>query len=160
MGLEIERKFLVEKRDWSSLAEGKICRQGYLSVLDSTVVRIRIIGDEAFLTVKGPDPGSGRREFEYEIPVKDATEMLVELCEKPVIEKARHRIPYAGHTWEVDVFHGDNEGLVLAEVEVDRTDEVVELPPWVSREVTGDHRYNNTWLVKHPFRTWERTSFP
>lgn len=160
MGIEIERKFLVEKRDWSSLAEGKVCRQGYLSLRSGAVVRVRIIDDEAFLTVKGPDTGSGRREFEYGIPVEDATAMLVELCEKPVIEKTRHRISFAGHLWEVDVFHGDNEGLVLAEVELDRADEVVELPPWTSREVTGDHRFSNAWLVEHPFRKWEKTALP
>ena len=154
MGIEIERKFLVDKRDWSRMGEGCVYRQGYFPTADNVALRVRIAGDAAYLTVKGPKVGAGRTEFEYGIPVDDARQMLIELCRKPIIEKTRYRIDFGGRTWEVDVFHGDNEGLVVAEVEIERADAPVEIPPWVVREVTGDHRYNNTWLVGNPYCTW------
>lgn len=156
LGREIERKFLVHTRDWASMSEGVVYRQGYLPSKNRVVVRVRIAGERAFLTVKGPDLGSARSEFEYPIPVADARQMLVELCEKPVIEKVRHRIDFGGHAWEVDVFHGDNEGLVLAEVELGSIDEPVALPPWAGKEVTGDSRYFNCSLVTRPYRIWDK----
>ena len=154
MGVEIERKFLVEKRDWSLMDEGCPYRQGYFPTTGNLALRVRIAGDAAFLTVKGPNSPHGRTEFEYGIPVDDARQMLIEFCRKPIIEKTRYRIAFRGRTWEVDVFHGDNEGLVVAEVEIEHPDASVEIPPWVVREVTGDHRYNNTWLVGNPYCTW------
>jgi CYTH domain-containing protein len=151
---EIERKYLVSPMDWSSMAEGVPCRQGYLLSGVGVTVRVRVAGSRAFLTVKGPEVESLRREFEYAIPVPEARQMLIELCEKPIIEKTRYPITFSGHTWEVDVFHGDNEGLVLAEVELGSRDEPVELPLWVTDEVTGDPRYYNVSLVKEPYRSW------
>lgn len=155
MGIEIERKFLVRKTDWEALGEGTVFRQGYLPAGGETVVRVRLDGAKAFLTVKGPDTGGGRLEFEYPIPPVDAEEILVRLCRKPVIEKTRYRIPYKGALWEVDVFHSDNEGLVVAEVELDDPEEEVELPPWVTQEVTADPKYSNARLAEHPYRNWK-----
>ena len=158
MAIEIERKFLVEERNWDSMAEGTILRQGYFPSEGTTVVRVRVGGGKAFLTVKGPDTGKGRLEFEYPLPPGDAEEMLVHFCRKPIIEKTRYRIPHAGLTWEIDVFHSDNEGLVVAEVELSRPNQEVELPPWVGREVTGDPKYGNASLVGQPYRTWNNRS--
>lgn len=154
MGTEIERKYLVKPMDWGSMAEGVPCRQGYLLSGSAVTVRVRVAGSRAFLTVKGPEADSLRTEFEYAVPVSEAIQMLIELCEKPIIEKTRYKIPFGGHIWEVDVFHGDNEGLVVAEVELESPDEQVQLPPWVTDEVTGDPRYYNVSLVKGPFRDW------
>lgn len=154
MGTEIERKFLARKTDWEALGESTLLRQGYFLTGSDVVVRIRLGGGKAFLTVKGPESGGKRLEFEYSIPPADAEEMLIRLCRKPVIEKTRYRIPYKGRTWEVDVFHSDNEGLVLAEVELDSPHDKVELPPWVEAEVTGDPRYSNAKLAEEPYGTW------
>jgi adenylate cyclase len=154
MAIEIERKFLVTDRDWGSLAPGVTIRQGYLPSRDDTVTRVRIVGDKGFLTLKGPDRGAGRPEFEFSIPPQQARQILLELCEKPIIEKTRHRIDYGNRTWEIDVFHSDNEGLVVAEIELTSKDEKVDLPPWVRKEVTDDQRYYNVNLVKAPYRSW------
>jgi CYTH domain-containing protein len=160
MGVEIERKFLVEMRDWDSMGEGTVLRQGYFPTEGKTVIRVRVGGGEAFLTVKGPDRGRGRLEFEYPVPPVDAEEMLIQFCRKPIIEKTRYRIPHAGLTWEVDVFHSDNQGLVVAEVELSSPGQEIDLPPWVDREVTGDPKYSNASLVQRPFHTWETEEFP
>jgi CYTH domain-containing protein len=154
MGLEIERKFLVAGTAWKALAEGILYRQGYLSRAGGPTVRVRIAGDKGFLTIKGPSRGLARAEFEYAIPVEDAAEMLDALCEKPLIEKTRYRIPFGSHTWEVDEFHGENAGLVVAEVELRSADEEPVRPPWVGREVSRDPRYFNSNLAKNPFRIW------
>jgi CYTH domain-containing protein len=154
MGVEIERKFLVVGDDWRSLAEGIEYRQGYLSTVKERTVRVRTVGDRGFLTIKGITTGATRAEFEYEIPKLDADQMIDELCERPIIHKTRYRIPYQGHVWEVDEFHGDNEGLILAEIELDDEDETFELPPWIGEEVTGDPRYFNANLVAHPYSMW------
>jgi CYTH domain-containing protein len=119
------------------------------------VVRARIAGDAAFLTVKGPDGPEGRLEYEYTIPCADAEEIMVHLCEKPIIEKTRYRIKFGGLVWEVDVFHSDNEGLVLAEVELQSAGQEVPLPPWVTDEVTGNPKYSNASLVKNPYAKWK-----
>ena len=154
MGKEIERKFLVRDDSFRNLAEGVLIRQGYLVAGGLTSVRVRTMGDEAFLTVKGETIAASRDEYEYQIPTGDALEMIRELCEKPIIEKHRYLIDYKGYRWEIDEFHGMNEGLVVAEVELDSEDEAFEKPPWIGEEVTGDERYYNVNLVKNPFIRW------
>ena len=116
-------------------------------------VRVRLAGERAFLTIKGRTNGASRTEFEYPIPAEDAPSLLA-LCETPLIEKTRHRIVHAGLTWEIDVFHEENEGLVVAEVELQSTDQRVDLPEWAGDEVTSDPRYVNANLVGHPYRVW------
>jgi CYTH domain-containing protein len=118
-------------------------------------VRIRTIGDEAFLTVKGVTISATRDEYEYPIPEQDALEMLRDLCDKPLLEKDRYILEYKGYTWEVDEFHGMNEGLVVAEIELDSEDEDFKKPTWIGEEVTGDARYFNVNLVKHPYISWK-----
>lgn len=152
MGVEIERKFRV-REDFQPRGTGTRIVQGYLSRDPARTVRVRIAGDRAYLTVKGETHGARRSEFEYEIPAADARAMLA-LCAPPLVEKTRRRVPYAGHTWEVDVFHGANEGLRVAEVELRDEAEDVTLPPWVTVEVTGEKRYYNASLIAHPFTLW------
>lgn len=155
MGIEIERKFLVSDHSFKDLAyNSEYIRQGYLSRNPDCTVRLRIRGNRAFLTVKGRNNGLVRKEFEYEIPVKDAGEMFG-LCEGGVIEKTRHLINYSGNLWEIDEFHGDLRGLVLAEVELKSKDEVVALPPFIGKEVSDDPRYYNSNLLKLDFQDAE-----
>jgi adenylate cyclase len=153
MALEIERKFLVKKGDRPS-AKGTKYRQGYLNSFRERTVRVRTIGDKGYLTVKGISRGSVRLEYEYEIPVSEAAVMLDDLCEKPLIEKKRYKIEYRGLTWEVDEFFGANEGLVVAEVELEREDQEFVKPDWVGEEVTGDPKYYNANLVHYPYEKW------
>lgn len=152
MATEIERKFLVVDDAWSDGATGIRMAQGYLAIEPERTVRVRLAGDEAWLTIKGPTRGISRFEFEYPIPVDDARSLL-ELCVSKVIDKTRHRIPHAGHVWEVDVFHGENEGLVIAEVELADESIMPELPPWVGEEVSHDPRFTNSSLSRRPFST-------
>jgi CYTH domain-containing protein len=154
MGVEIERKFLVEGDEWRAGSTGTEYRQGYLSTVKERTVRIRTMGGRAVLTVKGITVGATRAEFEYDIPFGDAEQMLDELCERPLIEKTRHLIEYRGLTWEVDEFDGANAGLLIAEVELDEDGQTVELPSWVGDEVTEDPRYYNANLIAHPYREW------
>lgn len=154
MGSEIERKFLLRDGSWRAGASGVALRQGYLSSAKERTVRVRTVGECGWITVKGLTRGIRRQEFEYQIPVADAREMLDSLCERPLIEKVRYRIPHAGHTWEVDEFLGDNQGLVLAEVELVDESVNVELPPWAGEEVSGDPRYFNSSLAKSPWSNW------
>jgi adenylate cyclase len=154
MAVEIERKFLVLPR-WTPCDAGDHIRQGYLSGASDCSIRVRTRGDRAYLTVKGPTVGLSRLEFEYTIPVADAVEMLTQLC-TAVVDKHRHLEVHGHHTWEVDVFHGANDGLVLAEVEMDTEADVVALPPWAGIEVTTDFRYRNSRLAQQPFSTWAR----
>jgi adenylate cyclase len=156
MATEIEHKFLVRMDLWRPAGPGLFYRQGYLSSVSARVVRVRVVGDKALLTVKGPSVGITRSEFEYPIPLDDATAMLDALCERPIIEKTRHRESFAGRMWEIDVFHGDNEGLVLAEVEVASEADPVALPPWAGAEVSHDLRYFNSNLVANPYKNWRR----
>ena len=147
MAMEIERKFLVNKyklRGLNFFSEEKIF-QGYLS--DNPVVRVRIKGEHGFLTIKSSTVGLARQEFEYEIPVADA-EQLLKLCGRNVLKKYRRKISYGGHVWEVDFFAGRHDGLILAEVELNTPDEPVELPDWIFKEVSNDSRYYNSNLVK------------
>jgi CYTH domain-containing protein len=154
MAKEIERKFLVKDDSWRTGDKGKQYRQGYLSTAKNRTVRIRTAGDEAFITVKGLSTGASRAEYEYKIPFEDAKEMLDHLCEKPLIEKTRYRVPHEDLVWEVDEFAGANRGLVLAEVELNDERQSVALPKWVGQEVTGGDRYYNVNLVERPFTKW------
>jgi len=154
MPQEIERKYLVIGDDWRSLAEGSIYRQGYIPTQDKVTVRVRIIGEKAYLTIKGPTVQYSRLEFEYPIPIQDAQEMLETLCQRPFIEKIRYKIEFSGLIWEIDEFEGANKGLILAEVELSDENQEIELPTWIGEEVSHDSRYYNSNLVKHPFSEW------
>jgi adenylate cyclase len=151
---EIEHKYLVKRGAWKPTTQGVLYRQGYLSSVKERVVRVRIAGEKAFLTIKGLTRGVTRLEFEYPIPVADAGTMLDLLCEHPLVEKTRYREDYGGKAWEIDVFHGDNDGLVIAEVEVAGEAETVRLPPWLGAEVSNDPRYFNSNLGLNPFKNW------
>lgn len=154
MASEIERKYLVDTRLWRPAGAGVLYRQGYLSTVKERVVRVRIGGDHGLLTIKGIVTGFTRLEFEYPIPREDAAILLDKLCEQPLIEKTRHREIFAGRTWEIDVFHGDNEGLVVAEVEMQSPADLIARPPWAGPEVSSDPRYFNNNLVAHPYKSW------
>jgi CYTH domain-containing protein len=156
MGTEIERKFLVRGDGWRAGAPGVLCRQGYLMSQADCSLRVRVLGDGGYLTIKGPAQGLARPEYEYPIPVRDAEELLDRFCPALRIEKRRHLREYGGHTWEVDEFLGANLGLVLAEVELERCDEAVLLPDWVGAEVSGDRRYLNASLAQRPYAQWNR----
>jgi len=154
MGKEIERKFLVVGEAWRALAKGTAYRQGYLSTVKERTVRVRTIDDKGFMTVKGITVGSTRVEYEYEIPASDANEMLDELCEQPIIEKHRYKIDVGGLVWEVDEFGGVNQGLIVAEVELDSEAQSFEKPSWIGEEIAGDPRYFNSNLIAHPYTQW------
>jgi adenylate cyclase len=154
MGKEIERKFLVTGNAWRA-GEGTDFRQGYLSTDKERTVRVRAAGDIAHLTIKGITEGATRTEFEYPIPVADAELMLDTLCLRPLIEKRRYRVQHGGMTWEIDEFRGDNVGLVIAEIELERPQQRFEKPEWVGEEVTSDPRFYNANLVAHPYSTWK-----
>lgn len=156
MAKEIERKFLVIGDDWRRLAEGTMYRQGYLNSVKERTVRIRTVGERAFLTVKGITVGSTRVEYEYEIPVADCNAMLDGLAEQPIIEKKRYRIPFGGLVWEVDEFFGENLGLIVAEVELTSEDQAFDKPAWVGAEVGHDPRYFNSNLIAHPYSQWAK----
>lgn len=150
---EIERKFLVDLARWRPAGAGVVLRQGYLSSHPERTVRVRLEGEAGKLTIKGLTTGVTRAEYEYAIPAADATALLA-LCERPLIEKVRHTEEHERKTWEIDVFHGDNEGLVIAELELASEDEPFAVPPWAIEEVSHDPRYYNANLVKAPYRTW------
>jgi CYTH domain-containing protein len=154
MATEIERKFLVKGDGWRGLAEGQYYCQGYIPTKDGRTVRVRIVGERGYLTIKGPAVGNTRSEFEYPIPVEDAREILETLCERPYIEKTRSKIVVGELTWEVDEFAGENQGLILAEVELNGENQEVELPDWIDKEVSGDARYFNSNLAKNPWSSW------
>ncbi|HHD63077.1 MAG TPA: CYTH domain-containing protein [Desulfobulbaceae bacterium] len=156
MGTEIERKFLLVGNNWKKLARGIVYRQGYLHSSRERTVRVRIAGNRGFLTIKGGGVGISRMEFEYQIPVEDAEIILEKLCEKPFIEKKRYKIEYAGFTWEVDEFFGENDGLTMAEIELTSEEQPFDKPPWVGKEVSGDPRYFNAVLSKFPYTTWDK----
>lgn len=154
MGTEIERKFLIKDDSWRKDAgPGTLLRQGYLAAGEGLSVRIRTDGERAWLTVKGPADGLSRAEFEYAVPPEDAAAML-KLCGPRILEKRRHRIECAGRDWEIDEFLGDNAGLIMAEVELNRADEEVALPPWIGLEVSGDQRFENASLSSKAYRLW------
>lgn len=152
MGIEIERKFLVVGDAWRQ-APATAYAQGYLSRDHRRTVRVRIVEDSAWLTVKAASVGATRAEFEYPIPVADAREMLA-LCDGPLVRKTRRVLVHAGATWEIDEFEGDNAGLVVAEIELAAEDAAFEPPPWLGAEVTHDARYFNSNLAAAPYSTW------
>ncbi len=153
MGYEIERKFLVQGEGWRAGARQRLC-QFYLNRDKERTVRVRIAGEQAFLTIKGATRGATRAEFEYEIPLRDAQQML-ELTDGPILEKVRHVLVHEGARWEVDEFLGANAGLVVAEIELQSPDQPFSRPSWLGREVTHDPRYYNSNLAGHPYDTWQ-----
>ena len=151
--MEIERKFLVEGRPWEHAGAGTSIRQGYLSRGPRGVVRVRCSPSEAWLTVKGATVGVSRSEFEYAIPCPDAEAMLA-LCEGEIVEKTRYTLDHRGACWEIDVFHGRNEGLVVAEIELESESQKFERPDWLGREVSDEARYANSNLSVEPYALW------
>lgn len=156
MGVEIERKFLLADSSWKRGARGLKFRQAYLSTDPGRTVRVRVAGDEGWLTVKGRPSGPVRAEFEYPIPADEAVSMIETLCFEPAIEKTRFRVEHDGDLWEIDEFSGANAGLVLAEIELESADQLFSIPSWLGREVTDDPRYSNSRLSVEPFTRWPR----
>ena len=154
MAQEIERKFLVADPSFLKPLTGSQIKQGYIAGKERSAARIRIRDSGAFLTLKSETIGITRSEFEYEIPLADAEEMLETLCAPPHIEKTRYVVEWKGHTWEIDVFHGGNEGLIVAEIELATADQAFEKPPWLGREVSQDARYFNSNLAHCPYGDW------
>ena len=155
MAIEIERKFLVVNDSWRSLGLGKVYKQGYIATADNiTTIRVRIIGEEAYLTIKSKTEGISRNEFEYPIRLEDAQMILESLCDRPLIEKIRYKINYDNLLWEIDEFQGENQGLIIAEVELENENQTINLPEWVGEEVSHDPRYYNVNLTKNPYQTW------
>ena len=157
MPVEIERKFLVRGEPWRAggWGSGSAYRQGYLARTQAGVtVRVRLANGRGTLTVKGPTRGISRAEFEYEIPVNEAEALLNTLCAHPLIEKVRWVVPWNGARWEIDRFTGENEGLVVAEIELPSEESTFARPPWLGREVSGDLRYSNVMLQENPWRRW------
>jgi CYTH domain-containing protein len=155
MQLEIERKFLVKNDSFKNDSYFFEIRQGYLCSESGRTERVRVMGKSGFITIKGKTTGITREEFEYEIPAADAHRLLDTLCIKPIIEKKRYFYKYEGLTWVIDEFFGENEGLVVAEVELDSEEQVVQMPDWVGLEVTGQPKYNNSSLIKMPYCKWQ-----
>ena len=155
MPIEIERKFLLKDDSWRSQVNSSArIRQGYLAPVSKASVRVRVDGERANINIKSATLGVRRMEYEYSIPVDEAEELLDQLCQTPQINKTRFKVEYAGHIWEIDEFYGDNEGLIVAEIELGDEAESFEKPDWVGEEVSGDPRYYNVNLAKHPFKNW------
>lgn len=155
MGTEIERKFIIKDDDWKETSSLNFeIRQGYLSTTPERTVRIRCDETRGWITIKGPPQGFVRLEYEYLIPKTDAIEILDQLCLQKQINKTRHHVLHDGNLWEVDVFHGSNAGLIVAEIELDTADTVFTKPSWVGKEVTDDHRFSNSNLCKNPISQW------
>lgn len=155
MGLEIERKFLVINDAWREQVEKSTAyHQGYIVGAKKASVRVRIQGNEANLNIKGATLTVSRAEFEYPIPLDEAKELLDTLCDKPQIEKTRHLVTQGEHCWEIDEFHGDNQGLIVAEIELKDENEPFEKPLWLGEEVSEDERYYNVKLTKYPYKDW------
>ena len=154
MPTEIERKFLVKSEEWRTLGTGTIYRQGYIATKKGTTVRVRLAGNQGYITIKGASKGISRSEYEYSIPAEDAQEMLDNLCELPLIEKTRYKIEIAGLIWEIDEFAGKNQGLIVAEVELTDANQTIEIPDWIGQEVSDDARYYNANLAQHPYSEW------
>jgi adenylate cyclase len=155
MGVEIEKKFLVDHEKWQQIVkpQGKVYKQGYLLSDEKRTVRIRVADDVAYITLKGSTTGISRSEFEYTIPVNEGKEILKEMATS-FIEKTRYNINYAGNVWEVDVFEGDNQGLIIAEIELKHENQEFEKPEWVKNEVSDDRRYTNACLSVNSFKNW------
>ncbi len=155
MAAEIERKFLVKSGSWREGPAGEWICQGYLCTDPERTVRVRVKGDRGYLTVKGASRGIERAEFEYPVPLEDAKALLA-MCRGPLLEKVRHERQVGGHLWEIDEFRGENEGLVIAEIELEEEGEEFEMPEWAGEEVSEDPRYYNACLARHPWREWGR----
>ena len=156
MAIEIERKFLLRDDSWKQqISAQRHIRQGYLIGAKQASVRVRIENEQASLNIKSATLGVRRQEFEYPIPLADADELLATLCDPPLIEKIRYLVPFDGHEWEIDVFEGDNAGLVVAELELEHEDAPFTRPPWLGEEVSDDPRYYNTCLAKHSYKEWK-----
>ncbi|MGB1206319.1 MAG: CYTH domain-containing protein [Chitinophagales bacterium] len=155
MGIEIERKFLVTNESWKEKTKGILYRQGYLNSEKTRTVRVRTIEEKGFLTIKGISIGAKRAEYEYEIPLADAIALL-KMCEKPIISKHRHKLDFEGMVWEIDEFHGENEGLIIAEIELESETQAFAFPEWLGQEVTHDIKYFNSNLIKNPFSKWQK----
>lgn len=155
MALEIERKFLVNQEKWKTVAPQKsvLIKQAYLSTDPEKTIRVRIKADQGYITIKGLTQGISRQEFEYEIPLLDAQQLIQDFTTKK-IEKIRHYILFEGKTWEVDVFEGDNAGLIIAEIELQSEDEAYAKPNWLEEEVTHELKYANSNLITHPYKNW------
>jgi len=155
MAKEIERKFLLKSDTWCDEVDSS-CRyaQGYMSSSEKVSIRIRISDEKAYLNFKSATLGISRTEYEYEVPLADADDMLANFCEGPLIEKVRYFVKRGDHTWEIDVFEGDNTGLVVAEIELQTEDESFDVPDWIGAEVSDDPRYYNVCLVTHPYCQW------
>jgi len=155
MAIEVEHKFLLANASWREQINYSVdYRQGYLSSVANTSVRVRISDTHAWLNIKSAVIGSFRNEYEYEIPLSDADEIISHLCQKPIIEKTRHFVKHDGHTWEIDEFYGDNQGLIVAEIELQTVGEIFSKPAWLGQEVTNDLRYYNNNLVITPYSQW------
>lgn len=154
MATEIERKYLVKHDGWRSQTRGTLYRQGYLVREPEKTVRVRVAGDRGFLTIKSSTQGVSRSEYEYLIPLEDAQQMLDTLCTEPLIEKYRYLIEIGNLRWEIDEFLGDNQGLIVAEVELTDENQAIDLPDWIGVEVSHDPRYYNANLVKTPYSKW------
>jgi adenylate cyclase len=157
MATEIEHKFLVKNDDWRALvSHSALFKQGYLNSDKTSSVRVRVAGNQAWLNIKSATVGTHRMEYEYEIPLSDAEEILTQLCHKPLIEKTRYFVNDAAHLWEIDVFSGENQGLIVAEIELSAIGESFAKPAWLGEEVTHDVRYYNNNLCRHPYSEWNK----
>lgn len=154
MADEIEKKFLLKYLPKDLMINGTQIAQGYMRTEPGVTIRVRLAGDKAFLTLKGKTVNASRKEYEYPVPVEDAKEMLDLFCKKPFVEKIRFNIEYKGFIWELDQFSGNNQGLVVAEIELEHIDQKFEIPDWVGEEVTHDARYYNANLINNPFCHW------
>ena len=156
MNTEIERKFIVSDGGWrEEVSRAEQMRQGYFARADDSTVRVRLVDGSGVLTIKGPTYGITRAEYEYDIPAQDAREMLDIFCEGRQLEKTRFHLEHGDFMWVVDEFSGDNEGLTLAEIELERPDQPFDVPDWVDEEVSRDERYTNGYLASHPYSTWD-----
>lgn len=158
MAIEIEHKFLLANNKWrQQISHSVIYQQGYLQSDTQSSIRVRVSDTNAWLNIKSATPGNHRHEFEYVIPLDEAKEILQLLCKKPIIDKTRHFINIGQHTWEIDEFHGDNDGLIIAEIELSELNEEFNKPDWLGAEVTNDLRYYNNSLAKIPYKNWKDT---
>lgn len=155
MAIEIERKYLLANESWrEQVQSSQPMRQGYMIGSEKASVRVRISGNSAKLNIKSAELGITRKEYEVDLPLDDAREILDSLCQKPVLEKTRYLVPMGKHTWEIDEFEGENQGLIVAEIELSSVDEEFAKPDWLGAEVSDDPRYYNVSLAKHPYKNW------
>ena len=156
MAIEIEHKFLLANEKWrNQISHSVSMRQGYLTSNSNSSIRVRISNEKSWLNIKSATIGNQRYEYEYEIPLHDANEIIDTLCRKPLIEKTRHFVPHDNHTWEIDEFSGENQGLIVAEIELFKQNEEFTMPDWIGKEVTDDLRYYNNNLSRQPYHTWK-----